>query len=151
MDKKHSALWRHLCDEAHRHRSTAAGERQGTDAALSVLRKEMSRRIQRTWRSLRKQLYPSRREYTIAHTNSTSRWYLVEEHKRMRRGPEEIEEENDPVLRRSQELFLRDSLSAGTRWYVFRAQIQRRFAPDVERETIERPPSASSLCATVVF
>ena len=35
MDKKHSALWRHLCDE------TFDVSRQGTDAALSALVKGM--------------------------------------------------------------------------------------------------------------
>ena len=42
MDEKHAALWRHLCDEAYRLQSTAHSERQGADAALSVLLKGMS-------------------------------------------------------------------------------------------------------------
>ena len=42
MDKKRSALWRHLCGEALRPQSTAPCERQGTEAALSVLLKGMS-------------------------------------------------------------------------------------------------------------
>ena len=41
MDKKHSVLWRHLCDEALRRQSTAPGERQGADAVLSALLKGM--------------------------------------------------------------------------------------------------------------
>ena len=42
MDKKHSALWRHLFDEALRRQSTAPGEPQGTEAPLSALLKGMT-------------------------------------------------------------------------------------------------------------
>ena len=41
-DDEHSALWPHLCDEALRRQSTALGERQGTNAALSALPKRMT-------------------------------------------------------------------------------------------------------------
>ena len=42
IHKKHSALWRHLCDEGLRRQSTAPCERQGTDVAVSALLKGMS-------------------------------------------------------------------------------------------------------------
>ena len=42
VDKKHSAFWRHLCDEALRRPLTAAIGRQGTNAALTALLNQMS-------------------------------------------------------------------------------------------------------------
>ena len=77
VDKKHSAFWRHLCDEALRRESTAPGERQGTDTALLRCSREsqttQSRHLQGTWLPTRKRLYRSRRECTIAHASSR-RW-----------------------------------------------------------------------------
>ena len=130
MDKKHSALWRHLCGEALRRQSTAPSERQGTDVALSALLQRMTDYSVSSYpgnlASHKKRLYRSRRECATAHTStrwwSAGRWYLEEEQQRMRRDPEEIEVAtlpqvyNDPVLKRNQKLYdsiVRDMKSRG--------------------------------------
>ena len=83
----------------------------------------------------------------------------------MKRDPEEIEAAALPhgLLKRHQKLYhfcaryempryvVGDCLSAGTRWYVFCAQVQRWAAPDIGWQTIKRMFSAPSCCATAVI
>ena len=158
--RKALALWRHLCDAAHGRHSTAPSERQGTDAALSVL-KEMSASAPVVPRELGfKETAVSPHIFDVM--GSTGRWYLEEEQQRMRRGPENVEDAtlsqvyNDPVLKRNQ-LCASPSCEMcnhvvrwpqlAPRWNTlvcFCSQIQREVAFDVGRETFERPLSASS-------
>ena len=116
MDEKHSAFCRHLCDEALRRQSTVPGERQGTDAALSALLKEMTDYFdssspgnlassRKTAASLPSGVHDS--PHILEVVGSAGRWYPEEEQKRMRWDPEEIEGvtlpqvQNDPVLKRN--------------------------------------------------
>ena len=73
--KKLCALWRHLCDEALRRLSTGPSDRQGTEAALAALLKEMS------------DCSVSTPPHTCDAVGSPGRRYLEEEHQRMRRYP----------------------------------------------------------------
>ena len=119
-DKKHSALWRHLCGEALRRPSTAPSERQGAEAALSALLKGRSdystssspRNLashQKAAVSLPSGVHDC--PHTCDVVGSTGRWYLEEEYQRMRRDLEEIEAaalpqlDNDPVLKRNEKLY----------------------------------------------
>ena len=82
MDKKHSALWGHLCDEALRAKKTTVSLWSGVDDCPHI--------------------------FDVV--GSTGRRYLKEQ-KRMRRDPEEIEGvtlpqvHNDPVLKRNRKLY----------------------------------------------
>ena len=165
--KEHSALWRHR-------QSTGPSERQGTCAAPSALLKGMSDYSSSS--SPRKLASHQKTDVSLPGVHdcprildvvgSTGRCYVEEKQQRMRRDPEEIEVaalpqvHNDTVLKRNQNLyhtFVRyevtrsPTVSPGTRWCAFCANVQRRATPDVGRQTIKRPLSAPSWCATAVF
>ena len=173
MDKKHSALWRHLCDEALQRQSTAPSERHRTDATLSPLLKWMlDHRISsslRNWPSSRKRLFHSRRKCTTAWRGrktggiwrrNNSEWGGILEKSRRPRCLKSTMTQCSWGIKNCISHFtrceiarclVRDSVPAGPRWHVFYAKIHGRGALDVGFGTIERPLSASSWCATFVF